>query len=57
MDSQLGNKPAVQKRKPSAGQPAVTEKTASWPGLPGKSGPNRSAGVTKLKIHARSEGL
>ena len=36
---------------------AVTESTANWPGLPGKSGPNRSNGVAKLKVNPKSEGL
>ncbi len=35
----------------------VDEKTANWPGLPGKSGPNRSNGVRKVKTHAKSEGV
>ena len=35
----------------------VTERTAAWPGLPGKAGPDRSAGVTKVKIHPKSEGI
>ena len=35
----------------------VTEKTADWGGLPGKSGPDRSNGVEKLKTDAKSEGL
>ncbi len=36
----------------------VTEKTAAWPGLPGKSqSRDRSAGVKKLKVNAKSEGL
>ncbi len=43
--------------KGSGGAGALTEKTASWPGLPGKSGPNRANGVTKVKIYPKSEGL
>lgn len=56
-DSQLGNAGPKFKRKPSAKQPPVNERTANWPGLPGKEGPNRSAGVKKLKIYAASKGL
>ncbi len=36
---------------------SLNEKTAAWPGLPGKSGPDRSNGVKKLKTHPKSEGL
>ena len=57
LDSALGNKPPVFKRKSRGKAPSVVEKTANWPGLPGKSGPNRSAGVKKLKIHPSSQGL
>ena len=32
-------------------------KTAAWPGLPGKSGPNRSNGVPKIKAYPKSEGI
>lgn len=38
-------------------QGSVNEKSINWPGLPGKSGPNRSAGVKKAKVYAKSEGL
>ena len=34
-----------------------TEKTAAWPGLPGKGGPNRSAGVKRVRAHPKAEGL
>ena len=37
--------------------PKFTEKTAAWGGLPGKTGPNRSAGVKKIRAHPKSEGL
>ena len=37
--------------------PKFTEKTAAWPGLPGSTGPNRSAGVKKIRAHPKSEGL
>ena len=57
LDSQLGNTPPKFKRKPGAKQPAINERTANWPGLAGKSGPNRSAGVRKLKTQATSQGL
>ncbi|MCP4900116.1 MAG: hypothetical protein GY906_24360 [bacterium] len=56
-DSGLGNKPPSFKRKPSAKQPPFNVRTANWGGLPGKTGPNRSAGIPKVKIHATSEGL
>jgi hypothetical protein len=36
---------------------SMPEKTASWPGLPGKTGPDRSGGVKKLKVHPKSEGM
>lgn len=35
----------------------VNEKTASWGDLPGKSGPDRSNGVKKLKTEATSKGI
>lgn len=57
LDSQLGNRPPRFKRKPRAKEPAFNEKTANWPGLPGKSGPERSAGVPRVKIHPASKGL
>ncbi len=57
LDSKLGNRPPVFKRKARAKEPPVTERTANWPGLPGKTGPNRAAGVKKLKIHPTSKGL
>ena len=57
LESQLGNRPAKFKRKAGGKPAAVTEKTANWPGLPGKTGPNRTAGVKKVKTHPHSEGL
>lgn len=57
LQSKLGNTPPKFKRGPKGPQGTVNEKTANWQGLPGKSGPNRSAGVKKLKIHAMSKGL
>ncbi len=56
-DSQLGNTPPKFQRKAGAPAAKVNERTAAWPSLPGKTGPNRSAGVKKLKIHPTSEGL
>ena len=57
LPSDLANKPPTFKRKARGGTPAVTEKTANWPGLPGKTGPNRSAGVKKVKSSPKSEGI
>lgn len=57
LDSQLGNTPPKFKRKAGGKSASVNEKTANWPGLPGKTGPDRSAGVRKLKTHAMSKGL
>ncbi|MES0339864.1 MAG: hypothetical protein ABUK15_07395 [Anaerolineales bacterium] len=57
LPSALANSPPKFKRKSSGSQGTVNEKTANWQGLPGKSGPNRSAGVKKLKVHPMSKGL
>lgn len=57
IDSGLANTPPKFKRKASAGAPSIPYKTASWPGLPGKTGPNRSLGVKKIKIYPDSEGI
>jgi hypothetical protein len=57
IETQLGNRPPVFKRKPGAKAAPFNEKTANWPGLAGKSGPDRSAGVKKLKAHPTSQGL
>lgn len=38
-------------------QTAMPERTAAWPGLPGKSGPDRSAGVPEEKVYAYAQGL
>lgn len=35
----------------------VNESGPSWPSLPGKTGPDRSAGVQKVKTSAKSEGI
>ena len=56
-DSKLGNTPPKFQRKAGAPAAKVNERTAAWPGLPGKTGPDRSAGVKKLKIHPMSTGL
>ncbi len=57
LESALGNTPPKFKRKPRGQSAGVKENTANWPGLPGKSGPNRSAGVKKVKIHPISRGI
>lgn len=45
------------KSKAGPGAPEIKEKTANWPGLPGKAGPDRSQGVKKLKQSPKSEGI
>lgn len=35
----------------------MVEKTVSYPGLPGKAGPDRSAGVKKCKCYPVSQGI
>lgn len=35
----------------------VNMKTAGWKNAPGKTGPNRSSGVSKLKTFAKAEGI
>lgn len=35
----------------------IPMRTADWPGLPGKAGPDRSAGVPKEKVYATAEGI
>ncbi len=47
-------------KKTGVGAPksdTVNESTVGWPGLPGNTGPNRSAGVEKVKTHAKSDGI
>jgi len=39
------------------GSQAMPEKTANWPGLPGKAGPDRSNGVKKCKCYPVSKGI
>ena len=36
---------------------SVNEKSINWPGLPGKSGPDRSAGTKKPKTSNVSKGV
>ena len=36
---------------------AMLERTANWPSLPGKSGPERSAGVNKAKVYPKAQGI
>jgi hypothetical protein len=42
-----------------AGKPdlSMPVRTANWPGLPGKGGPERSAGVPRPKTHPAKEGF
>ncbi len=57
LDSQLGNRPPKFSRKKGAPSATVNEKTAAWPG-PGKTQPrDRSAGISRVTIHPKSEGL
>jgi len=51
---QTGKPPKTQR---GSTHTTVNEKTASWAGLPGKSGPNRAQGVEKLRTHPKTEGL
>jgi hypothetical protein len=58
LPSELGNTPPKFKRKPSAKEPPFNVRTAAWAGLPGKAqSRNRSAGVPKVQIYPKSEGL
>ena len=54
--TELGNKGKSFKRKPH-GSVGFVEKSANWPGLPGKAGPDRSAGVKKVRTHPKSIGV
>lgn len=56
-DTEHGNKAKVFRRPKGGPNAEVVEKTANWPGLPGKTGPNRSAGVKRIRQHPKSEGL
>jgi len=54
--SQSGGGHSVNHRGPST-QP-MPERTARWPGLPGKTQPrDRGGGVKKCKCHPSSEGI
>ena len=58
IETQLGNTPPKFKRRAGAAAAKVNERTATWPGLPGKTQPrDRFAGAKKLKIHPMSKGL
>ena len=56
-DTELGNKAKKFTRRKPAKEPPFVEKTAAWAGLPGKTGPNRSAGVKRARIYPKSEGV
>lgn len=45
------------KLKSPGGKGKLNFRTANWPDAPSGSGPDRSAGYKKLKIHAQSKGL
>ena len=48
----------VSNKKKAGDKGSVSEgKGVNWPGLPGKAGPNRSAGVKKVKTHHKSKGI
>lgn len=36
---------------------AIPMRTAKWPGLPGKAGPDRSAGVPEEKVYPYAQGI
>lgn len=57
LDTGLANKPPKFKRKKGAPKATVNERTANWPGLPGKGGPDRSAGVKKVRFSPKTEGI
>ncbi len=57
LESRLGNKPPKFKRKARAKAAVVDEFVANWPGLPGKAGPDRSAGTSRVKVHPKRIGL
>lgn len=51
-----GSTPVTGKR--GAKSASMKEKTANWPGTPGKTQPrDRSGGVRKLRAHPKSEGI
>ena len=51
------NMRAKRMNAPDASNASFPEKTANWPDVPGKKGPNRSAGVKKAKVYAQSKGV
>jgi hypothetical protein len=54
---ELGNKAKSSPPKKGGKGAGVNEKTANWPGLPGKEGPDRSNGVYKCKTYPTSKGI
>jgi len=57
LDSGLANSPPRFKRSKPAATPPIVEKTKAWAGLPGKTGPDRSAGIKKVKVYPKAEGI
>lgn len=50
--------PSGVKPLPSGNPPvSMPERTAAWPGLPGKAGPDRSAGMPEEKVYAKAVGI
>ncbi len=55
-DQTKNSQPAKNSKSGTKG--SVSEgKGINWPGLPGKSGPDRSAGVKKVKTTTKSQGI
>jgi len=53
-----GGTGAATGQRASGKSTAMPMKTASWPGVPGKTQPkDRSGGVKKANVHVKSEGL
>ncbi len=53
-----GGKGGGPAKKTRGGMGSVNEKTAAWPGLPGKAQPkSRNAGIKKCPVYPKSEGL
>lgn len=42
-------------KRQEAEPPKGPEKTAAWPGLPGKKGPNRAAGTPRVKTGMKDD--